>query len=185
MVIDGGSGHIHVGSQVPYKTIDTRESATGTLNQFEKVVIIEVGVKLEVTASIQGDDMISMLVRPEVSAVVGISDNVPVVDNATTESSLMVEDGNTVILGGLVKEEVRTERKGVPILASIPIIKYLFSSNVDEKKKSEMVILLTPRIMTGRETLTDEMLGLAGITADMFKQDVEAAEEGAREGGGE
>ena len=48
-----------------------------------------------------------------------------------------------------------------------------------------MVILLTPRIMTGREVLSDEMLGLAGITADMFKQKVEAAEEEAREGGGE
>ena len=183
MVIDGGSGHIHVGSQVPYKTIDTRESATGTLNQFEKVIIIEVGVKLEVTAAIQGDDMVSLQVRPEVSSVVGFSDNVPVVDNATTESSLLVENGNTVILGGLVKEEIRTERKGVPILASIPVIKYLFSSNVDEKKKSEMVILLTPRIMTGREILTDEILSLAGITAGMFQQEQQADAEEEEEVG--
>jgi general secretion pathway protein D len=151
MVIDGGSGHIHVGSQVPYKTIDTRETAAGTINQFEKVVIVEVGVKLEVAVNIQGDDMIGLQVRPEVSSVTGYSDDVPVVDNATTDSSLLIEDGNTVILGGLIKDEIRKTRKGVPVLASIPIIKYLFSSNVDEKFKSELVILLTPRIMTGRE----------------------------------
>jgi type II secretory pathway component GspD/PulD (secretin) len=176
MVIDGGSGLIHVGSQVPYKTIDTRESATGTLNQFEKVVIIEVGVKLEVSASIQGDDMVSLRVRPEVSSVVGFSDNVPVVDNATTDSSLLVADGNTVILGGLVKDETRTTRKGVPILASIPIIKYLFSSNVEEKKKSELVILLTPRIMTGRETLGSELLSLDHFGLGLLGDDPEGEE---------
>lgn len=152
MVIDGGKGMIHVGSQVPYKTIDTRETAAGTINQFETVVIIEVGVKLEVEATIMGDDLVGLVVRPEVSSVTGVSNDVPVVDAATVESSLLVANGNTIILGGLIKDESRTVRKGVPILASIPLIKYLFSSNVTEDLKSELVILLTPRIMTGHET---------------------------------
>jgi general secretion pathway protein D len=156
MVIDGGTGLIHVGSQVPYKTIDTRESATGTLNQFEKVVVIDVGVKLEVTVGIGGDGLISLKVRPEVSSVSGYSDGIPIVDAATTDSALLVEDGNTVILGGLIKDEQRTVRKGVPVLASIPLLKYLFSSNSEETYKSELVILLTPRIMTGREEYVQE-----------------------------
>lgn len=156
MVIDGGTGFIHVGSQVPYKTIDTRETSAGTINQFEKVVIVEVGVRLEVTITLQGDDLIGMKVRPEVSSVVGFSDDVPVVDNATTDSSLLVSDGNTVILGGLVKDEVRHTRKGIPILSRIPLIKYLVSSNVEEKYKSEMVILITPRILTGHENFAHE-----------------------------
>lgn len=156
MVLDGGTGLIHVGSQVPYKTIDTRETASGTLNQFEKVVVIDVGVKLEVTVQILGDDMIAMQVRPEVSSVTGVSNDVPVVDAATTDSALLVQDGNTVILGGLIKDESRTVRKGVPLLASIPLIKYLFSYNSSETLKSELVILLTPRIMTGREPYAGE-----------------------------
>lgn len=151
MVMDGTAGHIHVGSQVPYTTIDTRETAAGTINQFEKVVIIDVGVKLEVSVDILGDDMVSLQIRPEVSSVTGFSDDIPIVDAATTESSLLVSNENTVILGGLIKDEVRKVRKGIPILASIPLLKYLVSSNVDEKLKSELVILLTPRIMTGRE----------------------------------
>ena len=63
----------------------------------------------------------------------------------------MVQDGNTVILGGLIKDESRTVRKGIPVLSRIPLIKYLVSSNVEEKLKSELVILLTPKIMSGRE----------------------------------
>ena len=151
MVANGGTGSIHVGSQVPYKTIDTRETAAGTINQFETVVIVDVGVKLEVEVTILGNGMIRMNVRPEVSAVIGFSDDVPVVESSIVDSSLIIESGNTVILGGLIKDEVRTTRKGVPILSSIPLIKYLFSSNVNEDIQGEMVILLTPRIMTGRE----------------------------------
>jgi len=83
--------------------------------------------------------------------VTGFSDGIPIIDAATTDSALLIQDGNTVILGGLVKDETRKVRKGVPLLASIPLIKYLFSSNTDEHLKSELVILLTPRIMTGRE----------------------------------
>ena len=116
--------------------------------------------------------MVSLYVKPEVSSVVGFSDDVPVVDNATTESALMVQDGNTVILGGLVKDEVRTTRKGVPILAGIPIIKYLFSSNVDEKKKSELVILITPRIMTGREQLGSHDFTEQTLESRVFQRDV-------------
>ena len=151
MVVDGGSGHIHVGSQVPYTTIDTRETAAGTINQFEKVVIIDVGVKLEVAAQILGDDMVMLHVRPEVSSVTGFSDDIPIVDAATTDSSLLIENGNTVILGGLVKDEVRKVRKGIPLLSRIPLLKYLVSSTTDETLKSELVILLRPQIMTGRE----------------------------------
>ena len=103
--------------------------------------------------------MISMKVRPEVSAVVGFSDDVPVVESSIVDSSLIIESGNTVILGGLIKDEKRTTRKGVPILSSIPLIKYLFSSNVNEDIQGEMVILLTPRIMTGREEYVPENEG--------------------------
>ena len=156
MVADGGTGMIHVGSQVPYKTINTQTTTSGIINQFETVIIVDVGIKLEVDIKILGDGMIEMKVRPEVSAVIGFSDDVPVVESSIVDSSLIIQSGNTVILGGLVKDETRTTRKGVPILASIPLIKYLFSSNVDEDIQGEMVILLTPRIMTGREEYLPE-----------------------------
>ena len=156
MVADGGTGMIHVGSQVPYKTINTQTTTSGIINQFETVIIVDVGINLEVDIKILGDGMIEMKVRPEVSAVIGFSDDVPVVESSIVDSSLIIQSGNTVILGGLVKDEKRTTRKGVPILASIPLIKYLFSSNVDEDIQGEMVILLTPRIMTGREEYLPE-----------------------------
>lgn len=158
VVADHGAGKIHVGSQVPYKTIDTRETSAGTINQFEKVVIVDVGVKLEVTAHILGDRMINLVVRPEVSSVTSFINDVPVVESSLVESSLTVLDGNTVILGGLIKEEHRDIRKGVPILSSIPLIRYLFSSTSTETVRSELVILLTPRVLSGREAYDEPPL---------------------------
>ena len=74
----------------------------------------------------------------------------------------------SIILGGLVKDEKRTTRKGVPLLSRIPLLKYLFSANVDETYKSEMVILITPRILTGRESFASEMTRLG---VDRFVED--------------
>ncbi|MBU8869877.1 MAG: hypothetical protein KOO60_03270 [Gemmatimonadales bacterium] len=152
VVIDGGLGHIHVGSQVPYKTITTRETPAGTVSQFEEVIVVDVGVKLEVEVRILGDDMVFLKVHPEVSSVTGERDGIPIVDASTIDSSLMVKDGNTVILGGLMRDETRTVRKGIPILSRIPLLKYFFSSNQSEKIKTELIILLTPTVMSGRET---------------------------------
>jgi type II secretory pathway component GspD/PulD (secretin) len=151
MVADGQTASIHVGSQVPYKTVDSREGANGTIDRFERVTIVDVGVKLDVTVNVHNDGTVAMLIRPEVSQVIGFSDNIPVVETATSSSMVSVRDGRTVILGGLNRIDEKDTRKGVPILCHIPLIKYLFSSTVKEKTRYELAILLTPRIVTGNE----------------------------------
>ena len=151
VVVDGGTGYIHVGSQEPYKTTTTRMNASGITDTFEEVVVLDVGIKLEVEARILGDDMIFLKVSPEVSSVSGEKSGVPVIDATTIQTSLTIQDGNTVILGGLIEDEKRVVRKGIPLLSRIPLIKYLVSSNVEETVKSELIILLTPSIRSGRE----------------------------------
>ncbi len=158
VVSDGGTGYIHVGSQVPYKTVDSREATSGSVNRFEKVTVVDVGIRLQVTATLNGEDMVNLSVKPEVSSVTGYSENIPIVDTATAESNITIEDGNTAILGGLIKEEIRKVRKGIPLLMHIPLLKYVFSSTSDQTMRSEMAILLTPRIMSGREKVEERLL---------------------------
>lgn len=153
MVADSKSAQIHVGSQVPYKTVNTRENAAGGIDRFEQVTIVNVGVKLDVNVKINGPDTVSMDVVPEVSSVTGFSDGIPVVETSTANSHLLIPDRTTVILGGLNRDEQREERSGIPILGSIPLLGYLFSSSSTQTLRTELVILLTPHILDGAEDI--------------------------------
>lgn len=147
--IDGQQASIVVGSTVPYKTIDTREDQGGTLRTFEKVVTVEVGVKLYVTPLINDDGWITMKIKPEVSEVTSFIENIPVIEKSVSETTVIVKDGITIIIGGLIKDKVIENEKRVPLLGSIPILGLAFRSKKSTKVKSELVILLRPQIITG------------------------------------
>lgn len=146
--VDGEEAKILVGSTIPYKTFDFREDQ-GVLKTFEKVVTVDVGVKLYVTPIINEDDFITMKIRPEVSEVTSFIDNVPVIDKSETETTVLVKDGVTIIIGGLIKDQkIKTVDK-VPVLGSIPILGIPFRKESVQKVKTELVILLRPQIISG------------------------------------
>ncbi|MFQ5637221.1 MAG: secretin N-terminal domain-containing protein [bacterium] len=147
--LDGQEAYITVGSTVPYKTIDTREDQGGTLRTFEKVVMVEVGVKLRVTPHINDDGFITMKIKPEVSEVTSFIDNIPVIEKSESETTVIVKDGVTIIIGGLIKDQDIQNVKRVPLLGSIPLLGLAFRSKSTKKVKSELVILLQPQIITG------------------------------------
>ena len=158
VVKDGGVGRINVGSQVPYITVDTREGPNGeVINRFEKVTIVDVGVSLVVRAKVHDDGMITMDVRPEVSSVTGFSEDIPVVETSYAESRMTVADGRSLILGGLNRKEIRKTRRGIPLLKDIPLLRYLFSFTDEQTLRTELAIILTPRILRGDEAI-DEWL---------------------------
>ena len=70
-------------------------------------------------------------------------------EKAETNTTVMVKDGVTVLIGGLVREEVRESIRGIPILSRIPILGMLFRSKTSQKVKSELAILITPHIIDG------------------------------------
>jgi type II secretory pathway component GspD/PulD (secretin) len=149
---------ILVGSTVPYKTVDTREE-DGSIRTFEKVTMVDVGVKLFVTPTINEDGFVTMKIRPEVSSVTGYAEGIPVVEKSETETSVMVKDGVTIVIGGLIKDEHRKTIKRVPILGRIPLLGLAFRSTDDAVVKTELVIFITPHIITG-DTDTEELIKL-------------------------
>lgn len=119
----------------------------------------DLGVSLTVTPHIGKDDYIIMDVKPVISALQEWTpgDNpYPIIMTREATSSVMVKDGDTLVIGGLIKEEERTTRSGVPGLMKVPVIKYLFSKKVHDTVKSELIIFVTPRIVKVKEEKPEE-----------------------------
>lgn len=181
MTVNNQEARIHVGTRDAYITSTTSQSGTGTTVTSQEVNFVDVGIKLYVTANVNRDGFVNMKIRPEISSATrtdiiseGKVTQIPIVDTSEAETTVMVKDGVTIIIGGLRKDERRKTTKRLPILGDIPWVGYLFGSTSDELKKTELVILLTPHIMSGETSLTDfsKMKPKDGAIAKMSKGNI-------------
>ncbi len=153
-VINNQEAKILVGSTTPYITSSTTTPATGAPTTAETVNFIDTGVKLHVTPTIHDDSYITMKIKPEVSNIpksitTSSNNQIPVVDTSEVETTIRVKDGVTIVIGGLIKDEVRSTRNKVPLLGDIPFVGGAFRNDIRSVDKTEIVIFLTPHIITG------------------------------------
>jgi type II secretory pathway component GspD/PulD (secretin) len=181
MVLNNQEAKIHVGTKDAYITSTTSQAGTGTAITSQAVNFVDTGIQLAVTPTINRDGFVTMKLKPEVSSATrtdikseGQITQIPIVTTSEAETTIMLKDGVTLIIGGLKKEERTKETKRIPILGSIPLLGYLFGSTSDEAKKSELVILLTPHIMTGETSFSDfsEIKPVDGARARMDKGNI-------------
>jgi len=163
MVVNNEEAKILVGSTQPYVTTTTTTPSAGPSTIAESVNFIDVGVKLYVTPTIHEDDFITMKIRPEVSSVTSnltTSNNntIPIVETSEAETVVNVKDGVSVIIGGLIKEETINTTKKVPFLGNIPILGMAFRSKSDSTSKTEIVIFLTPQIVSGDVGILEQLV---------------------------
>ena len=150
-VLNNQEAKILVGTKEAFVTTTTSQSGSGTAVTAEEVNFIDVGVKLFVTPTINRDGVISMKIRPEISSKTSTlttsqGNQIPIIETSEAETTVQVKDGHTVIIGGLMKDEVSQDRVGIPFLSKIPLVGALFRSSTDTVKQTELVILLTPRV---------------------------------------
>lgn len=172
--INGQEAKILVGSSEPYVTSTTTTPSSGPSTISESVNFIEVGVKLYVTPQIHKDQFITMKLKPEISSVTrtlktGNNNSIPVVDTSEAETTVTVKDGVTIVIGGLIKEEVISTENRVPLLGSVPVLGFAFRNSDDLKRKTEIVLFLTPRLITG-DVPTDKVLTMDQSLADNFNK---------------
>jgi type II secretory pathway component GspD/PulD (secretin) len=153
-VVNNQEAKILVGSAEPYVTSTVTTSASGPNTTAESVIFLEVGVKLYVTPTISNDGFITMKIKPEVSAVTDSlttsnNNQIPIVSTSEAETTVMIKDGVSIIIGGLIKEEKVHMVKGVPMLGRIPLIGAAFRSESDSVKKTEIAIFLRATIIKG------------------------------------
>lgn len=157
-VVNNEEAKIHVGEKQAYVTTTTTTGQTTTTTA-ESVTFIDVGIKLSVTPTINDDGYVTMKIKPEVSSVVDFlitpsGNKIPIVDSTLAETSVVVKDGVSIIIGGLRKDEKVNTTKRVPFLGDVPILGIPFNSRTSVNHRTELLILMTPHIVQG-DTLVD------------------------------
>lgn len=154
LVTNNDEAKIHIGDTVPYIVSTTNGSGDNAVRS-EDVRFIDVGLKLAVMPTINDDGMVTMRLRPEISSVVAkVSSQgggIPQVNKTEVETSLMVQDGMTIVMAGLKKEDKTHTKKGIPGLMNVPYLGNLFSNTSDTITSTEIVILITPHIVKGTD----------------------------------
>lgn len=152
---------ILVGESRPYATNTVVTPAAGATTTASTLSFLDIGIKLFVTPSISDDGFITMKIKPEVSSS---STNytygsppttVPIISTTQAETSVRVKDSNTIIIAGLIKDErVRNVNK-IPIAGDLPLFGNLFRKTDKSIAKQELVIFITPHIISGENNYVD------------------------------
>jgi type II secretory pathway component GspD/PulD (secretin) len=161
-VLNNQEAKILVGTKDAYITSSVSQSGTGTAVTSQSVNFVDVGIKLFVTPVINKDDFITMKIKPEISSSERRSilsndqaTEIPIVTTSEAETSVTIKNGVTVIIGGLRKDERVKLVKKIPLLGDIPFLGFFFRNTFDEVKNTELVILLTPHLMSGETPYTE------------------------------
>jgi len=183
IALNNQEAKILVGTKDAYITSTTSQGGTGTAITSQSVNFVDTGVKLYVTPTINKDGFITMKIKPEVSSATRTdikSDDkvtqIPIVSTSESETTLMVKDGVTIIMGGLRKDKREKTIKKLPIFGDIPGLGLVFRSTSDEITTTDLVILLTPHIISGEESFIDfrEMRPKEGAVFKMVKGEIVA-----------
>jgi len=142
---------IKIETIIPIPTVSrfTEGAATQDIQTFYDE---EVGISLVVTPRISEDNMITLDVAPKIEDIIGFTGSQdaqkPITISRSVRTRITVANGETAILGGLLKENLIEKEQKVPLLGSIPLLgKLLFTSKSEEKTTTDLIILITPRIL--------------------------------------
>jgi type IV pilus assembly protein PilQ len=139
---------INITDQVPYTTTESAVGSGGATVTTQKVTYVPSGITLKVTPTINSDGRISMHLNPEVSQASGGSATTPPNTNTrSTNTNVIVRDGETIVIGGLIRDSQSDDVYKVPILGDIPLLGMLFRKKSVARKRLELLIFVTPRII--------------------------------------
>jgi general secretion pathway protein D len=148
LVRDGTNAIINVGDKIPVSA-GSSSSGSGEVVT-ENISYRETGIKLSVTPTVNAQGVVIMEIDQQISnqlsGQVGIGDN-PIFFERNLKTEVVADSGQTILLGGLISENGSTSSTGVPWLKSIPLLGSLFESEGKDSSKTELVILVTPKII--------------------------------------
>lgn len=164
-VVNNQEAKIHVGEKQAYVTTTTTTGQTTTTTA-ESVTFVDVGIQLNVTPTINDEGFVTMKIKPEISSVIDFlttpsGNRIPIIDSSLAETSVMVKDGVSIIIGGLRGEQRAGRRKKIPVLGDIPILGAPFNSFTEDKIRTELLILITPHVIYGDKLMTGERQAVA------------------------
>ena len=170
MVLNNQEASIQVGKEISLQTgslgsLNNVNNTTGASNNvFSQQQQRKTGVKLKIKPRVNANGLVTMEVTQSVEDPGAIPANGtnPSILTREINSSVAVQSGETIVLGGLIKDNNTDDNNGIPLLHDIPILGTLFGSKTKTKDKTELVVLITPRVVKSRQD--------AGLITDEFKR---------------
>lgn len=158
LTLDNQEAEIIVGQNVPFKTGSYATNSSGADNPFTTVERKDVGISLKIKPYINEGSTLRLEVEQEVSdiapAVSGVDSSDLITNKRALKSTILADDGEIIVIGGLIKDSVRTQHSGVPLLRDIPYLGALFRWSRDTQVKSNLMVFLRPTIVRSGQDLS-------------------------------
>lgn len=154
MVLDNHTASIQVGDQQP---IQNQQVVTNGGNVQNSITFKDTGVQLSVTPSVNDGGLVTMDIEQSVTDVgpVDAATGQRSFLNRNVNSRVAIRSGESVVLGGLIRDNSTTGRNGIPLLMDIPVLGNLFSTTTDSQSRTELLVLITPRVLESDQDLRD------------------------------
>jgi type IV pilus secretin PilQ/predicted competence protein len=163
LTLNNEAASIEIVEEFPYRDV-TETSAGG---QLTNITFKDIGTKLEVKPQITHDDHVILFIAPEQNNIAGVTSiGVPIVDTRKAETTLIIKNHQTVVIGGLRENREVTGVTKVPLLGDLPGVKYIFRSVSTDKRDSELILFLTVHIVEQPVLLPEDKVK-AGELANM------------------
>ena len=189
LVSDNREARIQVGDQIPIATSTTTTPLSGVTNTTTSTIQYkDTGTILKVKPQVNDSGLVALEISQEVSKanivnVLGTQQYQ--ITKRDISTNLVVQDGQTIVLGGLIDETRAKARSGIPFLSKIPILGYLFGSTIDDTSRTELIILLTPHVIKSQKEAEETSSGYikrfkanTNINIDELRDDKSNMEQG-------
>jgi len=171
MVLDNQTATINVGDEIPVPSRQSVSNLDPNAPTVNEIQYRKTGVTLAVTPRVNSGGLVTMEVKQEVSSAVTTTTSdidAPTIQNRAIDSVVAINSGDTIILGGLIQDTKTNSEGGIPIIHKIPVLGKLFGRTSQDSNRTELLILITPRVVGNRNDareITDEFRRkLQGIT---------------------
>jgi general secretion pathway protein D len=158
MVLDNQTATINVGDEIPIPTRSSVSNVDPNAPTVNEIEYRNTGVTLQVTPRVNAGGLVTMEVDQEVSDAVGTTSsdlNAPTIQQRKITSTVAVQSGETIVLGGLIRDSATQSESGIPYLRNIPGLGKLFSQTNDTTRRTELIVLITPRAVDSDESARD------------------------------
>ena len=185
ITLDNEESEIVVGQEVPFRTGQATSAGDGLDNPFTTIEREDVGLTLKVQPSISADDVVKLDVEQTTEDIAqGLESAADLItEKREIKTTVLADDTETIVLGGLMNDDYRTVTSKVPLLGDIPMLGWLFRSESQQREKRNLVVFLRPTILReggeGKDLARERFNRLWDINLDMASEE-ESEREGAR-----
>ncbi|MCV6591113.1 MAG: type II secretion system secretin GspD [Marinobacterium sp.] len=159
LTMDNEEASIHVGREVPVITGSTAGDNNG--NPFQTIERQDIGVKLKVTPQINEGDAVALAIEQEVSSLSGLSASDIITNKRVVQTRVLVDNGATIVLGGLIDEDIQESTSKVPVLGDLPLVGRAFRADSSKRVKRNLMVFIRP-------TIVRDLNGISSISREKY-----------------